>query len=90
MVLLENIQQGGSKTKITFHELFSILRTVHPSQIENKVGSPTKSIQEHRVRIKVIFHHLRNSDRIVFGLTGHNILELGTKILTDESMRPCY
>ena len=53
-MLLQRIQQRGSKSKVALHELLVVLRTVHAREVEHEVAVGAPGIQLLRRAVEVV------------------------------------
>ena len=63
-MLLQRIQQKGTEPEIPLHELFRILRPIHPGKIKYKIRVTAVRVQFLRFRINIIL--INNKTRGLF------------------------
>ncbi len=85
VVLLERVEKRAGESEIAFHELRSILRPVHPREIEHEVRLRAPTVQFLGRGIKVVFIHLRDGNAIVAGLSVFDVFELSAKVSAYEA-----
>ena len=90
-MLLEGVQEDGSKAEITFHKLLWVLWAVDTSKIEDKITIFTPCVKLLKSRVDVVLINLINDKvSITLCLAGLDVIELCTKIFAHKPLGSCY
>ena len=88
-MLLECVEQCRRKSEVTLAEVFGILGTVHAGKVEYEVGLVTIAVKVFGRRIDVVLEDLLYLYRVILCLTLLDVMELGTKVTANETLRAC-
>ena len=87
-MLLQRIQQRGSKSKVALHELLVVLRTVHAREVEHEVAVGAPGIQLLRRAVEVIAVDVVDVDaRARAVLSVADVLQIVHKSCADHALR---
>ena len=84
-VLLERVEKGADEAEVAGHEFFLVLGTVDAGEVEDEVGLLAPLVELLGGGVKVVFEDGLDVDSVVAGFAVFDVVELGTKVLSNES-----
>ena len=90
-VLLEGVKKGAGKTKVAFHKLLRIFRTIDSCKIEHEIALGAPLLELFRSAVKVVLEDLIYCEiSVALGLAAPDVIELGAKVLPYETLGSGY
>ena len=83
---LQGIEQGGGETEVALHELAVVLGTVDASEVEHEVALRAPLVELCGGGVEIVLEDIVDCEVAVAArLAGLYVVELGAKVLADET-----
>ena len=88
-VLAQGVEQGRGEAEVALGEVLGVFGTVHAGEVEHEVGLGAVAVEVLGRGVEVVLENLVDGHGVIPGFAFLYVIELGAKVLSNESFSTC-